>query len=175
MYAHFDQFSLVQDVGVPTSPDIVTRTGHPLMKETVSESTGDKPPSPVRPSSLERHQLDRVRPTTRIKGRNTMALPGIDVAMEIALIDQGYAWRVGDCRYQINERVYVVKPNGAAYPESGVGIVSVSAFGMALLRDMIAHRQTPEELERLIQRNGRYTEEVVAEAESLFEFWKGVT
>jgi len=68
----------------------------------------------------------------------------------------------------------VVKPNGAAYPESGTGIVSVSPFGMALLRDMIAHRDDPKAIKDLIQRNKRYTDDVVEEAAWLFDLWKRV-
>ena len=102
-----------------------------------------------------------------------MALPGIDVAMEIDLINQGHAQRVGDSRYEINGRIYLVKPNGATFPVSGDGIISVSRYAMALLRDMIANRHDPEVVETLIERNDRYTDDVVREAQPLFELWKG--
>jgi hypothetical protein len=134
---------------------------------------GDKPPQPIRPSAIARHQLDLVTSNTRVKSINTLALPGIDVAREVALIDQGHGKRVGDSRYEINGRVYVVKPDGSAYPESGEGVVSVGPFAMALLRELIAHRDDPGAMALLIERNKRYTDAVVEEASWLFARWKG--
>jgi hypothetical protein len=150
---------------------------------------GDKPPQPIRPSAIARHQLDLVTSNTRVKSINTLALPGIDVAREVALIDQGHGKRVGDSRYEINSRVYVVKPDGSAYPESGEGVVSVGPFAMALLRELIAHRDDPGVMALLreliahrddpgvmallIERNKRYTDAVVEEASWLFARWKG--
>ena len=136
--------------------------------------TGNKPPRPIRPSAIDRHQLARVRARTRIKQKNSLVLPGIDIAQDIDLINQGFGQHVGDSRDQINGRVYVVKPDGAAYPGSGEGVVSVGPFVMSLLRDMIAHVDDPEALEFLIQRNRRYTDDVVEEASLLFAIWKRV-
>lgn len=134
---------------------------------------GDIPPKTIRPSAPARHQLDRITASTRVRSRNTLALPGVDVIAEIALINKGHGRKVGDSRYLINGRVYVVKPNGAAYPESGDDVVSVSPFAMALLRDMIANRDAPALLAELIARNRRYTDEVIEEAATLFAIWKG--
>ena len=110
--------------------------------------------------------------STRIKAKNTIVLPGVDIANEVALINQGHARLVGTSRYQINNRVYVVKPDGGTYPESGERVANVSPFAMALLRDMIANRHDPEAIAGLIQRNRRYTDDVVEEATWLFNLWK---
>ena len=76
---------------------------------------------------------------TRVKPTNTMVVPGIDVVEEVALINQGRGRNVGNGRFEINGRVYVVKPDGGASPESGPGVTSVSRPVMLALRKLIAH------------------------------------
>jgi hypothetical protein len=102
-----------------------------------------------------------------------MALPGIDVAGEIELINQGYGKRVGDSRYEINGRVYAVKPDGAAYPESGAGIVSVSRPVFLALRLLLEHGGRTDAFNRATERDPTYTEDVIREALDLFALRKG--
>jgi hypothetical protein len=102
-----------------------------------------------------------------------MALPGIDVAGEIELINQGYGKRVGDSRYEINGRVYAVKPDGAAYPESGAGIVSVSRPVFLALRLLLEYGGRTDAFNRATERDPTYTEDVIREALDLFALRKG--
>lgn len=137
------------------------------------QPTGDKPPIPVRPSAIQRHQLNLTTRSTRVDKVNTAALPGIDVAEEIRLINQGLAQRVGDSRYKIKNRIYVVKPNGATYPESGAGIISIRRPVMIALRELIRQDGLTPSFTRATERDPTYNADIIREALDLFELWKG--
>jgi hypothetical protein len=140
---------------------------------TKGQPAGDKPPKPIRPSALARHQLDRLRATTRAKPRNSIALPGVDVTNEIELINQGFGKHVGDSRYRINDRTYLVKPDGATYPESGRDIVQVGRPVFMALRLLIRHGGQTAAFNRDIERDPKYTDDVVAEALRLYVLREG--
>lgn len=135
--------------------------------------SGDKPPIEIRPSALSRHQLTRVTATTWAKPETTLALPGVDVAHEIDLINQGFGEKVGDSRYRLNGRVYVVKANGAAYPESGDDVVHVDRPTFLALRLLVQHGGQTEAFDRNTEQNPTYTEVVIRKALRLFELRKG--
>lgn len=120
-------------------------------------------------SALSRHQLDKVTSTSRAKPVTSIALPGVDVAQEIMQISQGFGVRVGDSRYQINGRAYVVKPDGATYPESGPDIVKVSRPVFLALRLLIRHGGQTDSFSQEILYDPTYTESVILEALNLFE------
>ena len=70
----------------------------------------------------DRHYLDRIKGTSRVKEHNTVILPGVDGPAETALINAGEAIRDGD-RYAINNRVWRQKPDGLLIPEAGDGLM----------------------------------------------------
>jgi hypothetical protein len=102
-----------------------------------------------------------------------MVAPGIDVATDIDLINLGRARRVGDSRYLVNGRVYVIKPDGGAYPESGDGVISVSRPVMLALRELIRHDGQSESFAKATHQDPTYTEDIIRDALELFELWKG--
>ncbi|MBA2470649.1 MAG: hypothetical protein H0V37_14685 [Chloroflexia bacterium] len=104
-----------------------------------------------------------------------MALPGVDVAYEVEQINQGYGIKVGDSRYRINGRVYVVKPDGATYPESGENVIQVSRPAFLALRLLIRHGGRTAAFHRETVHDPKYTDDVIREALALYELWKGTT
>lgn len=78
------------------------------------------------------------------------------MAGEIDLINQGYGKLVGDSRYEIHGRVYFVKPDGAAYPESGEGIVSVNRPVFLVLRELIRFGGRTSAFDRATERDPTY-------------------
>lgn len=135
-------------------------------------AVGDMPPRRAHISAVDRHQLDELGQNTYVKRTNTMVVPGIDVRSEVELINQGQAQRVGDSRYLINDRVYVIKPDGAAYPESGAGVINVSRPVMLLTRELIRHGGPTGSFHRATEQNPTYTAEVQREALDVFNTWK---
>lgn len=133
------------------------------------------PPRRARPSAIDRHQLDRMSRNTRIKPRNTVVIPGIDIATDIDLINLGRGRRVGDSRYLVNGRVYVIKPDGGAYPESGDGVIDVPRPVMLALRELIRHDGNIDSFASATHHDPTYTEDVIRDALELFEMWKGGT
>jgi hypothetical protein len=121
---------------------------------------------------LTRHQLDRITAQSYVNPRNSVALPGVDVAREIELIDQGFGERVGDSRYRINGRVYAHKPDGETYPESGEMILSVTRPEFLLLRLLIKYEGRCVAFNRATERNPNSTEERIAVAVRLYHLWK---
>lgn len=131
------------------------------------------PPRPVKPSATQRHELDRIKPNTGVKQVNSVALPGIDTRAEIADIQHGFGLRVGDSRYRINERVYVQKPDGAMYPESGDGIVKLTNPQFRALRLLIAHGGRTVGFNRATERDSTISETDIELALELFRIRKG--
>ncbi len=124
---------------------------------------------PVRASALSRHQLDKITPSSYAKPLTSIALPGVDVAYEVERIGLGHGIRVGDSRYQINGRVYVVKPDGATYPESGPDIVKVTRPVFLALRLLIRYGGRSDSFSRETLYDPTYTEDVMQEALALLK------
>ncbi len=131
------------------------------------------PPRSVTPSATQRHELNRITPTSAVKRKNSVALPGIDTRAEIAGIQQGRGQRVGDSRYQINGRVYVRKPDGATYPESGDGIIKLTNPQFRALRLLIAHAGRTVGFNRATERDSTISEADIELALELFRIRKG--
>jgi hypothetical protein len=104
---------------------------------TAVESDARRPQRTLRPSALNRHHLDLFGGSTYVARKTTMALPGIDVADEIARINRGEGTPLERNRWRINGRVYVDKGDGRTYPESGEGIVTPSRLELIGLRYLI--------------------------------------
>lgn len=56
----------------------------------------------------------------------TIALPEVDMATDTDLIQHGYATRIGDNRWTVNGRTYVMESNGTLYPEGAAGLVTLN-------------------------------------------------
>jgi hypothetical protein len=68
----------------------------------------------------DRHNLDNIRMGSRAKDKNTVVLPGTDVADDLAGISAGRGkWIEQTNRYQINGRTYAVESTGTVFPDSG--------------------------------------------------------
>lgn len=133
----------------------------------------NSPPRPARPSATQRHELDRIKPSTHVKKRNSVALPGIDTRAEIELIGQGHGQLVGDSRYRINGRVYVRKPDGAMYPERGDGIVQLTNPQFRTLRLLIKHDGRTVGFNKATERDRTIRESDIELALELFRIRKG--
>ena len=131
------------------------------------------PSIPLKPSATSRHELLRVKPGTHVKRINSIALPGIDTRHEIRLIQDGHAERVGDSRYRINGRVYVHKPDGSTYPESGEGIVRLTNPQFRALRLLIAHDGRTVAFNRATERDKSITDLDIEVAHGLYQLRKG--
>lgn len=84
------------------------------------------PRQPLRPSSKDRHQLDLLDINTRFKDATSALLPGLSLVADLDLINQGRGEDLGNNRWAVNNRIYVDKGDGKAYPESGEGVVLIT-------------------------------------------------
>lgn len=130
------------------------------------------PPMTLKPSALERHQLNMITANTFVRPRNTVAMAGVDVAREIELINLGYGEKVGDSRYRINGRLYVHKPNGLAYPESGERVEHVPRPQFLILCLLIKHQGRTVEFDNATERNPVFTEDRINDALRFYRLWK---
>jgi len=78
------------------------------------------PPRRVR-ALHPRHRLASVTQKTRAKPMNSVIEPTVDVAADVAAINQGRAARQGDV-FTFNERRYRLEPGGRVYPVDGPGV-----------------------------------------------------
>lgn len=134
----------------------------------VEQRKFNTPPRPVRPSATERHELDRITPSTRVKPKNSVTLPGIDTRAEIEQIGQGLGQRVGDSRYRINGRVYVQKPDGAMYPQSGEGIVQLTRLQFRALRLLIEYSGRSAGFDRETRQDPDITDDDIVRALEMY-------
>jgi hypothetical protein len=85
-----------------------------------------------------RHNLNNIRPTSPAKDKNTVVLPGTDVAGDLADISAGRAkWVEETSRYEINGRTYAVESTGTVFPDSGPGLVNLSRSEYKVLKQLI--------------------------------------
>jgi len=72
------------------------------------------------------------------KDKNTVVLPGTDVAGDLAGISAGRGkWIERTNRYEINGRTYAVESTGTVFPDSGPGFVKLSRSEYKVLRQLI--------------------------------------
>jgi hypothetical protein len=87
----------------------------------------------------ERHTLNKIRPNSRVKERNTIVLPGTNVAKDLEDIRAGRGtWNSERNCYEVNGRTYGVEANGTIYPIAGPGLVTLSRSEYKVLKECIA-------------------------------------
>jgi hypothetical protein len=92
---------------------------------------------PLKPPN-SRHNLDSIRPKNPSKEKNTVVLPGTDVAGDLADISAGRArWDADNNRYEVNGRTYAVESTGTVFPVSGPGLVNLSRSEYKVLKQLI--------------------------------------
>ncbi|MFI5897649.1 hypothetical protein ACIA5D_46935 [Actinoplanes sp. NPDC051513] len=92
---------------------------------------------PLKPPNA-RHNLDSIRPGSPAKNKNTVVLPGTDVAADLADISAGRGtWNTETNRYEVNGRTYAVESTGTVFPVSGPGFVSLSRSEYKVLKQLI--------------------------------------
>ena len=94
--------------------------------------------TPLKPPN-NRHELDRIRPNSRSRDRNTVVLPGTDVAKDLEDIAAGRGhWNAERNCYEVNGRSYGVESGGTVFPISGPGLVNLSRLEYKALKQLIA-------------------------------------
>ena len=92
---------------------------------------------PLKPPN-KRHDLNSIRPGNPAKEKNTIVLPGTDVAADLADISAGRGtWIPKSNRYEVNGREYLVEPTGTVIPASGPGFVNLSRAEYKVLKQLI--------------------------------------
>jgi hypothetical protein len=82
---------------------------------------GNRPLELLRPPA-RRHFLKLITPRSRIRPRNTIILPRVDVASDVRAINAGEAIRTGET-LSINGRRYWIDQPNTLYPIDGDGFV----------------------------------------------------
>jgi hypothetical protein len=95
-------------------------------------SNPNVPPRPVTPPNKDRHRISRVNQRTRIRALNSVVESWVDMTADVDAINRGEAVRTGDT-YSINGRTYRVKPDGKAFPVSGLGVHQLDRGGFRAL------------------------------------------
>lgn len=80
----------------------------------------------------DRHYFNCINQKSPPKDRNTVIMPWVDVARDVAAINRGEAIRQGD-RYTVHGRVYGLEPSGTLFPIDGDGFVQLSRGAYAAL------------------------------------------
>ena len=93
-------------------------------------------PSPPVTAPHDRHFLNRIRATGLKKVKNTIILPSVDVAADVALINHGKVSKTGGS-YVVNDRTYGVEASGKLYPISGAGFVEMDRGAYLALQILI--------------------------------------
>ncbi|GIF19609.1 hypothetical protein BJ973_006654 [Actinoplanes tereljensis] len=108
--------------------------GDPPKRRTTASDAGDDPES-VRAAEA---RLARIRPSNPTKDKNTVVLPGTDVAADLADISAGRGnWNAETNRYEVNGRSYGVESTGTVFPVSGPGFVNLSRPEYKVLKQLI--------------------------------------
>lgn len=115
--------------------------------------------------------MDRFERRTFIEPVNTMVLPGIDVEEDIARINDGHGVSIGHNRWQIDGRIYADKGNGAAFPVSGVGVISPSRLELIALQMLIRSGGDLEDLYRRTHQHPDFDDTIRTSAAGLFAIW----
>jgi len=92
---------------------------------------------PLKPPN-NRHNLNNIRSKSPAKEKNTVVLPGTDVAGDLEGISAGRGrWVEETSRYEINGRTYAVESTGTVFPDSGPGLVNLSRSEYKVLKQLI--------------------------------------
>jgi len=93
----------------------------------------------------QRHWITKIDQGSVAKNLNTVIEPGVDVASDVAAINQGLAQRTGD-RFFVNGRTYGVH-DGTLYPISGLGLHQLDRGGFKALGVLMKFGDTPRAAE----------------------------
>lgn len=85
---------------------------------------GNRPLDPLRPPA-RRHYLRLITPRSRVRSRNTVILPDVDVAFDVRAINAGEAVRTGESLTIHGRRYWIDQPD-TLYPIEGDGFVPAS-------------------------------------------------
>lgn len=92
---------------------------------------------PLRPPNT-RHNLNGIRPSSPTKQKNSVVLPGTDVAKDLDDITAGRAtWHPQGNFYEVNGRSYGVEGNGTVFPIAGPGFAQLSRPEYKVLQQLI--------------------------------------
>lgn len=78
------------------------------------------PPRPAKPPA-DRHYFNRINQRSRVRAKNTVIAPWVDVPADVATVNAGRAIRTGDS-FLVNGRRYQQEANGTLVPIGGVGL-----------------------------------------------------
>ncbi|GID28976.1 hypothetical protein [Paractinoplanes brasiliensis] len=96
--------------------------------------------TPLRPPNALRHNLNSVKLNSRSKDKNTIVLPGTDVAGDLADISAGRGtWDSVTNQYRVNGRTYGVEPGGTTFPIEGPGFVRLERSPYKVLKNLIGN------------------------------------
>ncbi|MGH2771143.1 MAG: phage tail protein [Actinomycetota bacterium] len=140
--------------------DLVSSGGarHHIYAQLVEESGDDKTlsktekPDPPLKGPHDRHYLNRIRPSSRKKEKNTVILPGTDVQGDINLINEGKVEKIHG-RYTVNRRTYEVENRTTLFPISGEGFIEMNRGAYLALQIYIENNGDTEEARLKLDRN----------------------
>lgn len=102
--------------------------------------SGPAATTPLRPPNALRHNLNSVKLNSRSKDKNTIVLPGTDVAGDLADISAGRGtWDSVTNQYRVNGRTYGVEPGGTTFPVDGPGFVRLERSPYKVLKNLIGN------------------------------------
>jgi len=135
--------------------------------------TGPAARIPLRPPN-SRHNLNSIRPKNPAKDRNTVVLPGTDVAGDLADISAGRGtWRPESNTYEVNGRSYGVETlTGTTYPVSGPGLVNLSRSEYKVLQQLIGSEGDIGTAREALRRNPSISEADWSAALEVFKHHK---
>jgi len=155
--------------GTPPAPQRMAFVGAPpYMPKPAAKPNGNPrgraSDAPAAPNAFrgpaQRHRLTKVDQGTVAKDLNTVFEPGVDVAADVAAINQGLAQRAGD-KFIVNGRTYGIEPHGTLYPVSGPGFHPLDRGGFRALGVLNEFGDTPRAAE-IMQLRGLTPEAIEA-------------
>jgi hypothetical protein len=102
-----------------------------------------------------RHFLNKIRGNSQAKEENTVILPGVDVAGDIADIQAGNAvWNPETNAYEVNGRTYEMHTDtGTVYPTGGEGVVDLNRAEYQMLKLMMGNNGNLDAVKLQTQQN----------------------
>jgi hypothetical protein len=135
------------------------------------------PPIPVRRPLRTRHELNSISggKRTRLSSLTTIALPDVDMAADTDLIQQGYANRIGNSRWTVNGRTYVMESNGTLYPEDGPGFVTLNRRAFKVLTVFVRYNGDEASARKELESDPHIDEHDILSALAVFRQRTGTT
>lgn len=134
--------------------------------------TGPAATKPIGPPH-HRHDLNKITGSSRVKGTNTVILPGTDVAKDLDDIRAGRAeWNGSRNCYEVNGRSYGVEPNGTVFPIDGAGFVPLSRSAYKVLKQCIVSAGDLDAARETLRRDPSVTPDDWRAALDVFKYHK---